>query len=213
MPDPGRLYPVCCAADIPATVGNFRTIFLNARSRLTLKTVDHFIEENQMYHDQLLCHFVFVDSLTETYTEKTEIGDMEDGQNRTATSPDSPFKGKSPAECHQLLRHLRRNGSDIDYCSFVVMDERSLADGTVLLVNAPGEDEEGEVQYIRVTFEIADSRLSGYFMADSDMAEDRAVAERTEDGVLRGSSDHPFLQTGENVHLYTSAAVWAASLQ
>jgi hypothetical protein len=166
-----------------------------------------------MYHDQLLCHFVFVDSLPETYTEETEIGDMEDEQNRTATSPDSPFKGKSAAECHQLLCRLRRDGSDIDYCSFVVMDERSVRDDTVLLVNAPREGEEGEVQCIRVTFEIADSRLSGYFMADIDMAEDRAVAERTEDGVLREILDHPFLQTGENVHLYTSAAVWAASLQ
>jgi hypothetical protein len=134
-----------------------------------------------------MCHFVFVDSLTEVYTDETEIGDMEDEQIRTITSPDSPFKGKPPAECHQLLRQLRRNESDIDYCSFVVMDERSLTDDTVLLVNAPGEgEEEGDVQTIRVAFEIAHWRLSGYSMAMMDIGEDRKVAEAMEDGVLRG---------------------------
>ena len=133
-----------------------------------------------------MCHFVFVDSLTQIYTDETEIGDMEDEQHRTITSPESPFKGKPPAECHQLLRQLRRNESDIDYCSFVVMDERSLTDDTVLLVNALGEGEEGEVQSIRVAFEIAHWRLSGYSMVMMNMGEDRAVAKGTEDGVLRG---------------------------
>jgi hypothetical protein len=134
-----------------------------------------------------MCHFVFVDDLTQTYTVETEIGDKEDEQNRTITSPDSPFKNKSPYECHQLLRQLRRNGSDIDYCSFVIMDERSLTDETVLLVNAPAEDDEGEVQCLRVSFEIAHERLGVYFVAEADMSEDRVVAEGTEDGVLRAS--------------------------
>ena len=138
-----------------------------------------------MYKDQLTCHFVFVDILSETYTDETEIGDMENEQNRTITSPDSPFKSKSPAECHQLLRQLRVDGSDIDYCSFVIMDERSLTDDTVLLVNAPGEGEGGEVQSVRVAFEIAHWKLSGYFMAMMDMGDDREVAEGMEDGVLR----------------------------
>lgn len=132
-----------------------------------------------------MCHFVFVDSLTQTYTDETEIGDMEDEQHRTVTSPDSPFKGKSPAECHQMLCQLRRDGSDVDYCSFVIVDERALTDETVLLVVAPGEGEEGEVQTVRAAFEIAHWRLSGYSMAMMDMGEDRAVAEGTEDGVLR----------------------------
>ena len=140
-----------------------------------------------MYRDQLMCHFVFVDSLEDIYTDETEIGDMEDEQNKTITSPDSPFKSKSPSECHQLLRQLRRNGSDIDYCSFVIMDERSLTDETVLLVNAPGEGEEGEVQVLRVSFELAHERLGVYFVAEGDMGEDRVVAEGTVDGVLRAS--------------------------
>lgn len=140
-----------------------------------------------MYRDQLMCHFVFVDSLEDIYTDETEIGDMEDEQNRTVTSPDSPFKNKSPSDCHELLRQLRHNGSDIDYCSFVIMDERSLTDETVLLVNAPGEGEEGEVQVLRVAFEIAHERLGVYFVAEADMSEDRVVAEGTDDGILRAS--------------------------
>ena len=132
-----------------------------------------------------MCHFVFVDSLTEIYTDETEIGDMEDEQNRTVTSSDSPFKGKSPEECHQLLRRLRRDGSDVDYCSFVIMDERSLADETVLLVIAPGEGDEEELKSVRAAFEIAHERLSVWFVAEVDMDDDRAVAEGTADGVLR----------------------------
>lgn len=53
-----------------------------------------------------MCLFVFVDSLAEICTAETEIGDMEDEQNKTMTSPDSPFKGKTPVECHQLPRQL-----------------------------------------------------------------------------------------------------------
>lgn len=165
---------------------SLRTLHPQRKPTLTAKLVDRFIEGNQIYKDQLMCHFVFVDSLTQFYTDETEIGDMEDEQNRTITSSDSPFKGKSPAECHRLLRQLRRNESDVDYCSFVIMDERSLADDTVLLVNAPAEGEDGEVQSVRVAFEIAHWRLSGYSMAMMDMGEDRAVAEAAEDGVLRG---------------------------
>lgn len=65
------------------------------------------------------------------------------------------------------------------------MDERSLTEDSVLLVNAPGESEEGEVQSVRLTFEIVHSRLSGYFLGMMDIAEDKATAERAEDGVLR----------------------------
>jgi len=67
----------------------------------------------------------------------------------------------------------------------MIMDQRSLADDTVLLVNAPEEGEEGEVQFIRVAFEIASWKLSGYEMVMMNMAEDRAVAATAEDGVLR----------------------------
>ena len=50
----------------------------------------------------------------------------------------------------------------------------------------PVKKEEGDVQTIRVAFEIAHWRLSGYSMAMMDIGEDRKVAEAMEDGVLRG---------------------------
>lgn len=138
-------------------------------------------------------HFVLIGNLTETYTTETEIGDMEDEQDRTITSPDSPFKNKTPVQCQRLLFQLRQQtNSDIDYTSFVIMDERSLRDDTVLLVIADdGESvEDHQICSIRVSFEIAQWRLSGYMIGDLDPGEDKWTAEeRTEDGVLRDGMD------------------------
>jgi hypothetical protein len=140
-----------------------------------------------LYKDQIQCHFVFVDSLSEIYTEETEIGTMRDEQQQSITSPDSPFKGKSPSECHQILRQLRLGTSDIDHTSFVIMDERSLDDDTVLLVNAlDNEGREGEVRSIRASFEIVHWRLLGYMDGEFySMDEDLEAVKGTEDGVLR----------------------------
>lgn len=118
--------------------------------------------------------------------EETEPGTMEDEQNKPFTSQDSPFEGKSPAECHQLLRKLRLGTSDIDYTSFVIMDERSLADGTVTIVKAPEVSEEGEFQAVRASFEIVHWRLLGYMDGEFySIDEDLEAVKSTEDGVLR----------------------------
>jgi hypothetical protein len=158
-----------------------------AKNLLFTKLVDRFIEENQMYKDQTMCHFAFIDSLSEIYTDSTEIGTMEDERKKSVTSPDSPFKGKSPVECYRLLRALRlETSSDIDYNSFIVMDERSLADDTVLLVSASEDGQEGEVRSFRVSFEIVHWRLLGYMDGEFfSFDEDLEAATGTEDGVLR----------------------------
>jgi hypothetical protein len=111
---------------------------------------------------------------------------MEDDLNKSATSPDSPFIDKSPLECHRLLRQSRLAGSDVDYTSFVVMDERSLVDDTVLLVGASEEGQEGDTRSVRVSFEIAHWRLLGYMDGEFySMDEDLEAVKKTEDGVLR----------------------------
>ena len=135
----------------------------------------------------MLCHFVFVDNLSEIYTEETEPGTMEDEHNKLITKPDSPFKGKTPAECHRLLRQLRLGTSDIDHTSFVIMDERSLTDDTVLSVNTlDNEGEEVQLRSIRVIFEIVHWRLLGYMDGEFySMDEDLEAVKWTEDGVLR----------------------------
>lgn len=136
---------------------------------------------------KLACNFVFVDSLSKIYTETTEIGDMEDELHKSMTSHDSPFKGKSTVGCHHLLRKLRLGGSDIDYISFVIMDERFLEDDTVLLVYALDEEGEvGEVRSLRASSEIVDGRLLGYLDGEfCSFDEDLEAVGRTEDGVLR----------------------------
>ena len=135
----------------------------------------------------MLCHFVFVDNLSEIYTEETEPGTMEDEHNKLITKPDSPFKGKTPAECHRLLRQLRLGTSDIDHTSFVIVDERSLTDDTVLLVNTlDNEGEEVQLRSIRVIFEFVHWRLLGYMDGEFySMDEDLEAVKWTEDGVLR----------------------------
>jgi hypothetical protein len=67
------------------------------------------------------------------------------------------------------------------------MDERSLEDDTVLLVNAlDNEGREGEVRSIRASFEIVHWRLLGYMDGEFySMDEDLEAVKGTEDGVLR----------------------------
>jgi len=82
---------------------------------------------------------------------------------------------------------MRFAGSDVDYTCFVVMDERSLEDDTVLLVNVlDGEGKEGEVRFFRASFEIVDTRLLGYLDGEFfGFERDLEAVRGTEDGVLR----------------------------
>lgn len=127
---------------------------------------------------------VFVDDLAQTYTEESEIGEE--------TGPTSaPFRDKSPQECHALLRQNRAEAqSDIACPLFIVMDERSLQDETVLLVQAPSDGEEGEVKTVRAEFQVAYSQLMVWEMAyeGQDVEADQATAGEAEDGVLRGEA-------------------------
>ena len=118
---------------------------------------------------------VFVDSLDGKYDQESEIGE------NIASNPASPFKGKTPEKCALLLQQLRRNGADIAFEHFVIMDQRSLEDETVLLVEADG----GEVAFVRAPFDLAYARLLTYAMGDGSASGDRMVAEKTPDGVFR----------------------------
>ncbi|PPJ50653.1 hypothetical protein CBER1_05265 [Cercospora berteroae] len=163
MIDFGRMTPICCAANIPSDVK------------------DRFIEANQNYKNQMICYMAFIDDLTATYSDESEIG----GDVGTSQAP---FKDKTAQECLELLRKLRiENESDIRCSLFIVMDERTLQDETVLLVQAPFLGEEGEIKTVRAEFQVAYSQLMCYEMAyESDNIEaDQAAAQATEDGVLR----------------------------
>jgi len=100
------------------------------------------------------------------------------------TSADSPFIGKTPEECFQLLRQLcYQTKSDVDYSLFVVMDEESITDDTVLLVQVDN-DESPEILVVRATFEVAHAALSLYLIGDTDVAEDQVRAQKCDKGVL-----------------------------
>ncbi|KAM3419515.1 hypothetical protein BST61_g2858 [Cercospora zeina] len=169
MIDFGRMTPICCAANIPSELK------------------DRFIEENQNYQDQMICYMVFIDDLSATYTEESEIGEDEEyGSSPTR----APFKDKTYQECLEMLRKLRiEHQSDIRCPLFIVMDERTLQDDTVVLVQAPFMGEEGEIKSVRAEFQVAYGQLMLYEMAYKDIETDQAAAEATEDGVLRKAAN------------------------
>ena len=98
-----------------------------------------------------------------------------------------------------MRKSRQETGSDIDYQSFVILDERYLRDGTALMVEALCADEDGEdrsdevegirglnIQSLRAEPQLVNQRFLLY-RADTDMDEDRMWAKHSEDGVLRES--------------------------
>jgi hypothetical protein len=137
---------------------------------------------NQDDNDQMVTNIVFVDSLTTTYTEASEIG-----ENGSTSLSKSPFKNKSAHDCYLLLKRLRENtGSDIDCELFAIMDQRSLEDDTLFLVQGPLE-ESGEAESVRAAFDIANGRLLVYLVGDTDVLEDQERVQNMTDRVLRRS--------------------------
>jgi hypothetical protein len=145
--------------------------------------MDRFIEDNGVDEDNWT--FVFVDSIDDYYDKASETP-IEDGSD-----PNSPFIGKTPQECHQLLLKLREDTeSEIMTNFFAIMDERSIQDDTVLLVCAQrdlgGEHEVLAMPTIRATFQASGTALILYETGHSSVEEDAERAAREEDNVYRG---------------------------
>jgi len=83
------------------------------------------IEENGV--DEEDWGLVFVDSIDGYYDEASTLPTEAD------SNPNSPFIGKSPQECHQLLLLHEDTESEIITGTFAIMDERSTQDDIVLL--------------------------------------------------------------------------------
>lgn len=143
--------------------------------------MNRFIEKNGVDEDEW--NMVFVDCLDNYYDEVSEAPWEYD------SDPDSPFINKTPEECHQLLVKLREDTeSEIITDFFVIMDERSAQDNTVLLASAV-RDLEYEVQgvpTVRATFKTSALALILYCTGHSSVDEDRERAEKERDGVYRG---------------------------
>jgi hypothetical protein len=142
--------------------------------------MDRFIEENDIEKDHW--NLVFVDSIDDYYDEASEAP-VENESN-----PDSPFIGKTPQECHQLLSKLVEDTeSEIMTEYFAIMDERSKKDDSVLLVCAERDDEAEVVAWptVRATFEVTAISLQCYHSGHSSIGEDLERAEREHDNVYR----------------------------
>lgn len=97
------------------------------------------------------------------------------------SSADSPFVGKSPQECQNLLKQLQGSSPQLDINTryFAVLDDGS--DDSVLLVDDDNED----FGTVKVAFELAMELLMCYVSGHRSVKEDNESAKRTDDGVLR----------------------------
>ena len=148
-----------------------------------MQTIDLFIKETR--DEEEMWNIVFVDSIDDYYDETSGVPG-EDGSD-----PNSPFIGKTPQECHQLLLKLRDDTeSEIFTDLFAIMDERSIEDNTVLLVCAErdsgGENEVLALATVRATFKAVPTALMLYETGHSSVGEDAERAAREKDNVFRG---------------------------
>ncbi|KAK3673948.1 hypothetical protein LTR78_006150 [Recurvomyces mirabilis] len=162
--DSGRLIPICCAADVSAEV----------KDRLLQRAQDY------GNGNAMQIFLVFVDSLTIQYNEQSEHG------HNTSSDPASPFKDKTSQECAALLQELRRNGADIDFELFAIIDKRSLQDETALIVDAQLDGEEFyDFGTLRVPFELTYGRLASYSVGDASGSVDSVASLTMPNGVFR----------------------------
>lgn len=128
----GQVTPICCVAVVSEQVLQHLSLDEWAAccpAELTPHQFkDRFLLANIDYKDQLDHNFVFLDNSSAVYTTKNDVGE------NTPSQPNSSFRTKSADECWLLLRAMREAGSNIDYESFVVIDDRTLRDDTVLVV-------------------------------------------------------------------------------
>ena len=101
------------------------------------------------------------------------------------SSSTSPFIEKTPQQCHALLKEIRNTtkSEKIDPYYFGILDERSMDDGTVLVVN--GKDGYGSV---RAEFAMAIPAMQCWMTGHSSVEEDIERAQNSQDNVLRWST-------------------------
>jgi hypothetical protein len=144
--------------------------------------MNRLLQESGMIDEDDISNFAFVDSIDDYY----------DGPSRmpveSASDPLSPFIGKSPLECSQMLQRLCKGPeSNLIENYFIIMDETSIRDDTVLLVSA-GDDEDWPLHSVRGSLKASAERLVCYFTGHMGIKEDAEDAAENANGVLRGSN-------------------------
>ncbi|KAI5198001.1 hypothetical protein E4T39_07007 [Aureobasidium subglaciale] len=152
-------FPIVCAASLDQDIMN----------RLL---IDSDIDKEDIWD------FVFVDSINYCYDEPSTV------PVEVNSNPDSPFISKTPDECSQMLFKLHEDTkSKIIPHYFMIMDERSLQDDTVLLVTA-GIDE--PVSTVRASFGASAQAIVLYLTGHRGIEEDVESAAQEKDGVYHG---------------------------
>jgi hypothetical protein len=99
---------------------------------------------------------------------------------------------------------MREAGLDIDYESFVIIDDQTLQDDTVLVVVKELFTEDEAVQAanaeVRMSSELASFRLGSYLAGEADISEDFVKSQRHADRVLRATDGQ--LTAEEEERLY-----------
>jgi hypothetical protein len=72
---------------------------------------------------------------------------------------------------------------------FAIIDEQSLKDGTLLLVEEPAEEDGGEAHSVRAVFEMAETQMLLWVAGKTTIGEAKERALGTEDGILRVGMD------------------------
>lgn len=149
-----------------------------------MKLKDRILHLIQKYYDSMLDDIVFIDYLSRVYTRPNKFGE-------NADSIFAPFAGKGSYECSIALKRMSEgpDPSNLDYDMFAVLDERSLEDGSVLLVPEPEVGDGGEGHPVRVIFDMLKSQVLMWTAGKTTVIEDRERAKGTVDGILRTGMD------------------------
>lgn len=127
---------------------------------------------------------VFIDDLSRVYDEDDGLG-----YNKDSTS--APFAEKTPYECWMMLQKIlaENEGSCFVDSIFAILDQRSLEDGTLLLVEEPEEEEGSEAHSVRAVFEMCETQMALWIGGKNTVYEANERVKNTHDGVLRPGMD------------------------
>jgi hypothetical protein len=175
-------YPIICVAPQSREVCSTPPLSLRTRSDPLVWIVNRLLQESGIFDEDNISNFAFVDSIDDYYDGPTQMS------VESASNPLPPSIGKSPLECSQMLQRLcKETESNLIENYFIIMDERSIRDDTVLLVSA-GDDEDWPLHSVRASFKAWAERLVCYFTGHIGIKEDAEDAAENANGVLRGSN-------------------------
>jgi hypothetical protein len=141
--------------------------------------MNRLLQESGILDEDDTSNFAFVDSIDDYYDGPSEM------PVESASDPLSPFIGKNPLECSQMLHNLcKETESNLMENYSIIMNERSMRDDTVLLVSA-GDDDDWHLHSVCASFAVSAERLVCYLTGHMGIEEDVEDAAKEMDGVLR----------------------------